>query len=78
MLTVIFCMVCEDFTFHMAHRALHWKKIYPYIHKIHHRHVTTTGIAAEYAHPIEFVFGNLIPSLVGALILGPNIHLFTF
>lgn len=76
-LTLIFCMVCEDFTFHFTHKFLHWRKIYPYIHKIHHTHVTTIGIAAEYAHPIEFVFGNMIPATMGNAILGKHMHFYT-
>lgn len=36
MATVAFCMICEDFAFHLTHRFLHWRVIYPYIHKIHH------------------------------------------
>lgn len=78
MMTIAFCMLCEDFAFHFTHRFLHWRKIYPYIHKIHHTYVTSIGIAAEYSHPIEFIFGNLFPSGVGALILGYNMHFATF
>jgi sterol desaturase/sphingolipid hydroxylase (fatty acid hydroxylase superfamily) len=78
MFTIAFCMLCEDLTFHFTHRLLHWKKIYPYIHKIHHTHVTTIGIAAEYSHPIEFIFGNIVPSGVGGMILGYNMHFTTF
>ena len=35
-LTILFCMMCEDCTFYFSHRFLHWKAIYPYIHKVHH------------------------------------------
>ena len=31
-----------------------------------------------YAHPIEFVFGNLLPAYGGALMLGANLHIVTF
>jgi len=75
--SIFFFMLCEDFTFYWCHRTLHWKVIYPYIHKMHHSHITTVGIAAEYAHPIEFVFGNMLPTSVGPLILGPNAHMLT-
>lgn len=68
--SIVFMMLCEDFAFHFGHRLLHWKFIYPYIHKIHHTHKTTIGIAAEYAHPIEFIFANMIPTFLGAIILG--------
>lgn len=77
MMSVTFCMVCEDAIFYVSHRLLHTKSLYPYIHKIHHTHRITVGIAAEYAHPIEFVLGNMIPFASGPLILGKNIHLYT-
>lgn len=37
--TITFCMFCEDFCFHFSHRFLHWKPIYPYIHKMHHEFI---------------------------------------
>jgi sterol desaturase/sphingolipid hydroxylase (fatty acid hydroxylase superfamily) len=78
MTTVAFMMVCEDFAFYFIHRLMHTKYIYPYIHKVHHTHKTTVGIASEFSHPIDFIFGNLFPGIFGALILGKNIHFFTF
>lgn len=74
MLNITFCMICEDFAFHFTHRFLHWKVIYPYIHKVHHTYVTTVGIAAEYSHPIEFIIGAAFPGAVGSMILGKNMH----
>ena len=70
-------MIVEDFTFHLSHRLLHWKAIYPYIHKVHHEHKVTIAAAANYAHPIEFLFGNVLPTAAGTLILGPKIHITT-
>ena len=32
------------------------------------------SICAEYAHPIEFVFGNVIPTTEGSMLLGKNMH----
>ena len=76
-LTLAFFMVCEDFAFYFSHRFLHWNVIYPYIHKVHHEYNVTIGIAAEYAHPLEFMFGNLLPTALGPMILGPRTHMFT-
>jgi len=56
----VFFMICEDFTFYWCHRLLHHPKLYPYIHKKHHEYGITISIAAEYAHPIEFIFGNIV------------------
>ena len=78
MATIAFCMICEDFAFHFTHRFLHWRRIYPYIHKIHHTYVTSVGIAAEYSHPLEFIFGAVIPGALGGLILGKRMHFCTF
>lgn len=74
MLTVTFCMLCEDLSFHFLHRLLHWRVIYPYIHKVHHTYVTTISIAAEYSHPIDYLFGAVIPGVLGGLILGNRMH----
>jgi len=30
----------------------------------------TIGPAAEYAHPVEFILGNIIPVSMGGIILG--------
>jgi sterol desaturase/sphingolipid hydroxylase (fatty acid hydroxylase superfamily) len=75
--TVIF-MIIEDFSFYWSHRFLHWDKIYPYIHKMHHKHINTVSPASEFAHPIEFAFGNLLTSNMGPLLLGKRCHLFTY
>ena len=76
-LTITFFMLVEDFFFYWAHRFLHWRVIYPYIHKIHHSHSSTIGIAAEYCHPIEFIFSNMLPTSAGPAILGCNVHVLT-
>ena len=70
-------MLVEDFVFHMSHRFLHWRHIYPYIHKLHHEHKVTIAIAVNYAHPLEFIFGNLLPAAVGTIILGKHMHITT-
>lgn len=37
-LTITLFMVIDDFLFYFLHRLLHWRMIYPYIHKMHHTH----------------------------------------
>lgn len=71
-------MIVEDFFFHMSHRILHIKALYPYIHKLHHQYVAPVGICAEYTHPIEFALGNMIPVGIPTFILGSSMHYFTF
>ena len=43
---VLFCMLVEDFAFHMLHRTLHHPLLYPYVHKLHHEHKVTISLAA--------------------------------
>ena len=64
-LTILFYMIVEDFLFFATHRFLHWKRIYPYIHKIHHEYTVTVSWSSEYAHPIEYLIGNIIPTGMG-------------
>ena len=71
---VVFCAICEDTCFHFSHKLLHWRRIYPYIHKIHHKHISTISIASQNAHPIEYIFGNLWPVMAGPLLLGRRMH----
>ena len=71
-------ILCDDFTFYWSHRFLHWGPIYPYIHKIHHEFKITIGIASEHAHPVEFLFGNIIPTSIGSALLGSRVHAFTY
>jgi len=74
---ILFNGLCDDFVFYWTHRILHWDKIYGYIHKKHHEYVSSIGITAEYAHPLEFIFGNILPANTGKFILGNRMHAFT-
>jgi len=74
---IIFCLICEDFAFYWSHRLLHNRRLYSRIHKIHHEYTGTIGIAAEFAHPIEFTFGNVVPALLGPKLLGSRAHMMT-
>ena len=67
---LVLCYVCTDATFYWGHRLLHdvpW--LYANVHKIHHQFIYTVGWAAEYSHPIEWVFGNVLPVLAAPFVL---------
>ena len=72
---LLFCAIVEDFVFHMSHRALHTKWLYQKVHKLHHKHIDSVYYAQMTAHPLEFVFGNVLPTVVGPLLLGKRMHL---
>jgi len=71
-------MLCEDMSFYWSHRLLHSPSLYKKIHKIHHEYSTTIGLASYYSHPFEFMCSNIIPSNLGALILGTKVHIITY
>ena len=75
---ITFFMFCEDFCFYWVHRILHQKSLYPYIHKIHHEYNNPISISAEYAHPLEFFIANILPTAMGAKVLGSRVHLATY
>jgi len=60
----------NDFFFYWVHRTLHHPWLYGRIHKKHHNYVGTILIAAEYAHPVEVVCANLVPTIGGCLFFG--------
>jgi sterol desaturase/sphingolipid hydroxylase (fatty acid hydroxylase superfamily) len=49
------------------------KRIYPYIHKWHHSFYHTIAVASENAHPVEFFLADLIPVMLGPMILRAHI-----
>ena len=74
----VFFMLIEDFCFYWSHRLLHHEMIYPYIHKIHHEYVNVVSISSEFAHPLEYLFANILTTNIGPIILGKRVHYATF
>ena len=52
---LIACLVVEDTWHYFVHRLLHHKRIYKYVHKVHHHFQAPFGMVAEYAHWIETI-----------------------
>jgi len=71
---IAFIMI-NDTGFYWTHRLLHHPAIYKHIHKKHHEFKQVVGFAAEYAHPVEGILSNGIPTIAGPLLFGA--HIFT-
>nr|AFK11127.1 uncharacterized protein C5orf4-like protein [Callorhinchus milii] len=63
----------EELLFYYSHRLFHHPTLYTRIHKKHHEWTAPIGVIALYAHPIEHVFSNMLPSMVGPILLGSHV-----
>jgi methylsterol monooxygenase len=68
-----FCVLylLSDFLFYVTHRILHLPSFYKF-HKLHHQIIHPIGISAIYAHPIEYIFGNILPVGLPLLLLSSH------
>lgn len=67
-LSVLLFIVIHDAYFYWTHRIMHWKAIYPYVHRIHHLSTNPTPWAAFSFHPIEALVQAAILPLVAFLV----------
>lgn len=66
------CILVEEAGFYYSHRLLHHPRLYRYIHKQHHEWTSPIAITAVYCHPVEHIFSNLLPPLLGVVLLGSH------
>ncbi|EYE91312.1 sterol desaturase family protein [Aspergillus ruber CBS 135680] len=72
----IISLFLREALFYYSHRFLHRPYFYVRIHKQHHRFTAPIALAAQYAHPIEQIFANILPITLPPQIL--KSHIFTF
>jgi sterol desaturase/sphingolipid hydroxylase (fatty acid hydroxylase superfamily) len=72
----VVAIAVNDTLFYWAHRGFHHPAIYKYIHKQHHEFKTPVGIASKYAHPVEDVIANTLPTVLGPLLIGMHAKVF--
>lgn len=67
-LDLLVFVVLFDVFFTATHSILHRPYFYNQIHFIHHRMTTNCiAVGAFYCHPLEFVFGNVLPAMLAVL-----------
>ncbi|KAJ8266864.1 hypothetical protein GJAV_G00135570 [Gymnothorax javanicus] len=73
LLEIAVCGLLEEVLFYYSHRLFHHPAIYKHIHKIHHEWTAPIGVISLYAHPVEHVLSNMLPVMVGPLLLGSHL-----
>ena len=75
---LLFCVAFNDTLFYWGHRGLHHPKLYKYYHKQHHEFNHPIATCSEYAHFVEEILCNMIPTMGGPLIMGSHAYVLWF
>jgi sterol desaturase/sphingolipid hydroxylase (fatty acid hydroxylase superfamily) len=57
----------------MCYRLLHSRHLYARIHKMHHEWVSPISLTSIYAHPLEHLVSNVLPVVVGPLLMSSHV-----
>ena len=72
-------LITADIIFYSTHYSFHKiKYLYNNYHSIHHQYRYTHGMGAIYAHPVDFICTNLIPTFTWIWILPPSDNMANF
>jgi sterol desaturase/sphingolipid hydroxylase (fatty acid hydroxylase superfamily) len=72
---ILFILI--DPTFYTCHRLFHNKYLYKF-HKIHHKIKRPVSISSLYLHPLDLIFGNILPLFLPVFIIKSSIPLLYF
>ncbi|XP_042553547.1 fatty acid hydroxylase domain-containing protein 2 [Dipodomys spectabilis] len=70
-------IIIEEVLFYYSHRLFHHPTFYKKIHKKHHEWTAPIGMISLYAHPIEHVVSNMLPAIMGPLVMGSHLSSIT-
>lgn len=76
MVEAVVFLIFEEIGFYYSHRIFHHPRVYRYIHKIHHEWTAPISVVALYCHPVEHLFANIMPLLIGPVVMGCHIATF--
>lgn len=68
----VFSLVEEVF-FYYSHRMFHHPALYKHFHKQHHEWTAPIGVVSIYAHPLEHMLSNMLPAVLGPIIMGSHL-----
>lgn len=77
---ILFIPVWRDVHFYIAHRFLHIRSIYTYVHKLHHRNADPEPFSGMTMHPVEhlYYFSNAFTPSLYMSSLSPLIFTWNF
>jgi sterol desaturase/sphingolipid hydroxylase (fatty acid hydroxylase superfamily) len=71
---VIISHFASGLLFYSSHKLFHKSKFLYKFHIVHHEFNYPVGIRAVYTHPIDYIFGNMLPLGVTPFLLGTDIY----
>ena len=69
-----FAVFSSEILFYIFHRISHIPYLYKKFHKKHHELKEPIGMGALYTHPLDSLFGAIIPDGIGIFLIGANIY----
>lgn len=67
--TIAFNILCTEIGFYYVHRLFHTPSLYARFHKKHHTFTAPVGLASTYCTLTEHLCSNLLPNVIGFLII---------